>query len=585
MKKHNKLHLLILVPLLAFFAACSSPQNDPVPVTPEDQTTEVTQTEAPSNPAPTEEQEDADAQEKVEENYDLDETKTTLLLYSGDARYSQDDGESWSLADTGLWLDTGDRVQVTEGGLAVILFPDGTVVRLEGFSDFELVLNEFDFENGIKRVIGKVWDGSVMVTTLPLPNAESIFQLWSMTTFIDLPYDASVAVPLDGMDLIPEEERLAFGALMHEDIDGEALFSFSGYPDFYALEIIEADILLIKTEPDAEQFTQLNLPFRENIENEFELEGMLDYAASLVEKSRTATSITELDVYGYSLYEEGDLSENQVLYTLFPVSELDEFLDDGDDDEEPGEFLAYVRSYPPYKRHKLIYKYYKRVPDIFSLEILMQIKKYNLGCDKTSGLGCTIPESCNQDTGEGCELASGCNIITRKGCQRAYLSCIAYVNCDWAPCGKRPVVTHFCKPRIRTYCDPDVEGDCYNSLVSSTTQLSGVSGETDTSDPAASDETTQETETSEPEQLAGVSLPLELVQNPELAGQPLYDPNDPESTKPFYNEEFWQSQPGIIDDDDMDDDSGWCTCTASVPPNYPPPPPEMDMTYRCWCSE
>lgn len=37
------------------------------------------------------------------------------------------------------------------------------------------------------------------------------------------------------------------------------------------------------------------------------------------------------------------------------------------------------------------------------------------------------------------------------------------------------------------------------------------------------------------------ALPLDLVQNLDLAGQPLYDLNDQPSQEPFYDADYWQS--------------------------------------------
>ena len=173
----------------------------------------------------------------------------------------------------------------------------------------------------------------------------------------------------------------------------------------------------------------------------------------------------------------------------------------------------------------------------------MQLEKYNKGCDIRTGLGCAIPEGCDRESGEGCEFTSGCNIITREGCDIPYIHCVVYTNCDWAPCGVKPVIQTFCKPVVRTYCDPDIAGDCDKYLKT--------------------------------------SLPLDVVQNPEKAGEPVCDPNTPGSCAPLYNEEFWKE----YDEWDEDENIEWCTCIAEVPPGYPPPPPSMDMTYRCWCSD
>jgi len=565
MKKSSYLFILSVIFLL--LASCSSkPTAVLVPDTPEP-TPELIEA------APTD---DPDSVETVVEDavFEIEETKTTLLVYGGEVRVSHDAGDSWIYTGTGLWLESGDRIQVSDGGIALILFPDGSLIRLEGFTDFELVLNEFDFEAGTKRVIGRVLEGAALVTTVPLPNAESLFQLWLMTGLIDLLYNPAQAIQLDQAEQVPKEDRIAFGAAIREEFDGESLFSYSAMVDFYVLEIVEGEYVLIKTKPLEGQFSQYDIPFRENIEHEFELEGLLDMAGGVIEMSHVVESITDLDFFGYSMIEEGELADNQILYSFFPTEELDEFLEEADDLAEKQEFINYVRSRPSYKRHQLHYRYYKRIPDIFDPAILLMIDQYNMGCDIRSGLGCGIPEGCNKDNGEGCELTSGCNIITREGCDKAKLSCIAYTNCDWAPCGRRPVVTHFCKPRIRTYCDPNVTGDCDEYLTSNaeapvtdsaTDQVSGSDTETDTgTDTGTTDENEagQSSDTGTDQATSSgdsfiTTIPIDLVQNAEKAGEPLIDPNDPVS----------------------------CTCTASVAPGYPPPPPWMDMTYRCWCSD
>lgn len=592
MKKINPI-LIAAVSVLLLTSCSSRPTAVPVPDTPEP-TPELIE------PAPTtEENEETPAEEVV---FEIEETKTTLLVYSGDARISRDGGETWGLADTGLWLESGDRLQITPGGIAVILFPDGSLIRLEGFSDFELVLIEFDFEGGTKHIIGRIWDGSALVTTVPLPNQESLFQLWSMTSLIDLPFDPEHAVLLDQAETIPEENRLAFGAANREDLDGEILFNFadSVLPDFYSLEIVDGDYILIKTRPIEGQYSYYLIPYRDNLKNEYELEGLLDLAGGVIKKSHTVESIADLDFYGFSMIEEGSLSENQVLYSMIPSEELIEFL--MEDPEEKQEFVNFIKSTPSYKRYQLHYRYYKTIPDIFAADILLMIDKYNLGCDIRTGLGCPLPDDCDQGSGSGCELVSGCNPVTREGCEKAKLSCIAYTNCDWAPCGRRPVITHFCKPRVRKYCDPAIPNDCDEYLLSSLDQLAEI-GEmnwpTDTSSSADTDSGTStgtgfggESGNSQSDQMAFYAIPLELAQNSELAGQPLYDPNESTMLAQFYNNDYWE---GLLayyrslygeygDDRNDEEDIEWCTCTASHE-GYPDPPPWIDPTYPCWCSD
>jgi hypothetical protein len=153
---------------------------------------------------------------------------------------------------------------------------------------------------------------------------------------------------------------------------------------------------------------------------------------------------------------------------------------------------------------------------------------------------------------------------------------------------------------MRTFCDPDVPGECFATTATSAGISSDPSDLPDTDVPdnedgstdTASDESGTEVEVTLAQLTAGPALPLEIIQNPDLAGQPLYDPNDPQSTAPFYNSNYWEllleyyrKLYGDFGDDDWDEeDIEWCTCTASYA-GYPPPPPWIDMTYRCWCSD
>ena len=310
---------------------------------------------------------------------------------------------------------------------------------------------------------------------------------------------------------------------MREEIGGETLLSYSEAV-LYALEIIDGETLLIKTQPVDDQITQFDVPFRDNIEDEFTLEGMLDIAVGLVELSSRVDSLKELNFYGYSMIEVGALSENQTLYSIFPVEQLDEFLEEAGDQTEKEVFMAEVQSSSAYKRHILQSRYYKLIPDIFSPESLMMSVKSNLGCEITTGMGCAIPEGCDLASGEGCEFTSGCNIITREGCAIPLQNCVVYTNCSQESCVIKPVIQTFCKPRVRTYCNPEITGDC--------------------------------------DQYLDTSLPLELVQDPVQAGQPLVDPTQPQSLRKFYNPDFW----GVYDDwDDEDESNG-----APVPPRCRP---------------
>ena len=68
-------------------------------------------------------------------------------MIEGDARISQDNGNSWTSTGTGQYLLAGDEIQLSEDGLAFIFYFNGAVIRLEGPSDYQLMLAEFNTDS------------------------------------------------------------------------------------------------------------------------------------------------------------------------------------------------------------------------------------------------------------------------------------------------------------------------------------------------------------------------------------------------------------------------------------------------------
>lgn len=573
MHRHTK-WFAILIALTLFASACSASTADPTTTTPVATTAAATTTQAPSTTTASESTTTAVEEQLEDISFAIEEGTTTLLRLVGDARASRDDGETWFYAESGLWLETGDRIQVPEGGISLILLQDGSIIRLEGFADFKLVRAEFDLDTGARRIIGYLLDGAAMVSTTPLPTADSLFQLWSLTTFIDLPFDPDTAVPLNRAATVPEEERLTFGAAVREDLDGEALFTYDATPaDLYALEIIEGDVVVFRIEGTSGQFTELRIPYRDEIQDEFTLEGLVDIAAALVEASRT-TGPLELDVLGNSLVEEGELADGETLFSLVETTEVAELLAEGSDERQA--YLDEVRQHPRYLRWAGFSRVdYLEIPDIFAPEILMGISAFNLGCDIRSGLGCSIPAGCNTETGDGCTFVSGCNIVTRDGCATARLRCATWTQCD--PSYRYSCVIQLrrtvCRPDVKTFCDPEKPGDCDRYIIETAATDEAADGTSTTTISAATNEQS--------------SITTELATDAARAGQPLMNPNDVTGCLIFMNADWWLGQAAAagVQDDFDDEDIEWCRCRASVPPGYPAPPPWMDMTYRCFCDE
>lgn len=458
----------------------------------------------------------------------IEADKNVLVLIEGTARLSRDHGNSWTATGTGQWLETGDELQLSEDGLALIFFFSGAVLRLEGPSDFELVLSESDAESGATQLIGRLWQGYALFETNPLPTPDSIFQLLVMTSFIDVEYDEELAAKTgNSTDLDPDLSIIAGGLL---DEENEMLFHFRGPAALYVLDLDPegGDTIAGGFFPGEQELTTLEIAFFEDVMDEIALESFAPIAAHLIHQYQHAGIMAEKGLLGYVLSEVEPLDGGQILY-FFEDQSLSAISAPGrayakslsqphsalvmlaaqsspmlvSDTQQQSTYLGRVTRYTT---RELLFA--ARNPQATNTEVkILYGNKKGFGCNPYSGYGCPAPAGCDQASGKKCTLSTGCNVVTKEGCRMTTITCQKYgkYNSDGHLIGSKLV----CPASKQPGCNPNIAGDCAR----------------------------------------------------------------------FYDPDAWKN----FEEDD--DEAEWCWCRAKVPKGWPPPPPWMDMYYRCWCSD
>jgi len=437
------LRLPIIFVLVALIAAACTPAAVP------------TATEAPLPTATAElgdEPVAATQTPQAEQGMPIEPGKNVLVLIKGEARITHDNGGSWTVTGTGQYLEAGDEVQLTGDSLALLFLFNGAVIRLEGASDFELQLAEKDDETGATQIIGRLWEGHGLFETNPLPTPDSLFQLYALTSFIDVDYDAELAQAVDGsFDLDPERTIIAGGTLDDEDED---LYIYRGPATIYVLgwDDYDQDYVAEVYPAENEQVIQVEIDFLVDPRLEANIEGFLDIAGTLVRQYMQGGEVGGEGILGYSLDEVEILNTGET--TIFFLSGLD------------AQGLVTEFETNDGSRVNLIVtaslEYVNGFPQVANVEVMVMAGNDNgFGCDPNTGTGCKIPEGCDLDSGEGCALPSGCNLITKQGCSQTHVSCEIVIQTD--DLGIAIGAELVCPESIQLDCDPNLAGDCDGS--------------------------------------------------------------------------------------------------------------------------
>jgi hypothetical protein len=516
--------LLFLLIFIALLAACSQ-QTEPSPTEIPIQQSQPTE-DTPPSPVPTEVVLPTEISIPTsEEGESVDPDKNILVVIEGEARISQDNGNSWTATGTGQYLVKGDEVQLSEDGIALIFFFNGAVLRLEGPSDYQLMLAETDKGSGATQIIGRLWEGYALFESNPLPTPDSIFQLYVMTSFINIEYDENIAALGTSIDLDPDSSIIAGGVLNEES---EMLYHFRGSASMVVLDWEEDEYIAVEYQGNDESVTSLDIGFVDDFVLESNLEWFTDIAGLLIHQYKQSRDLESSAALGYSLYEIEEQDTGEILYFFemevaaeIPSSNL--LVSYFNPQSQIFKLTSLIQPNPtptpgtqmkPTYLGRVTYRtstallYAARNPQATTTEVkILYTDQAGFGCNPYSGYGCPAPAGCDQGSGDRCTLSTGCNVVTKEGCKKTTVTCKKYGQYrDGALIGTKLV----CPASKQPGCNPNISGDCDK----------------------------------------------------------------------FYSPDAWKK----FEEDD-DDDIEWCWCRAKVPPGWPPPPPWKDMYYRCWCSD
>ncbi len=417
-------------------AACGPPAD--VPETP----ATLAVSEEPSIPTETPE---------VEQGMPIEPGRNVLVLIEGEARITHDNGGSWTATGTGQYLEAGDQIQLTSDGLALVFFFNGAIIRLEGATDFQLQLAELDGQAGATRIITKLWEGYALFETNPLPTPDSVFQLYAMTSFIDVDYDADLAEAVGGAyELDDERSIIAGGSLDDED---EALHIYRGPATIYVLgwDDYDEDYVAEVHPSRPDHVIEVEIDFFVDPRLEANVEGFLDIAGTLVRQYMQSGEVGGEGLLGYTLDEVEILNSGETTIFFLSGFEGQGLVTDFDTNEESRVNLVVTASL----------EYVNGFPRVANVEVLILTGDDGFGCDLSSGVGCQIPEGCDLDSGENCDLPGGCNPVTKQGCAQSHVSCEIVVQTD--NLGSAVSAELVCPESVQLDCDPNRSGDCDDS--------------------------------------------------------------------------------------------------------------------------
>jgi hypothetical protein len=337
-----------------------------------------------------------------------------LEMVLGEARISHDNGTSWEGTDTGQSLQSGDRIQVASGGIALIHLQNGGLFRLEGPTDFILQMAEGDPATGRIDIIGLLWSGRALFQTPPLLTADSKFQLQVMTGLLHARYDAELADAFRAASGMPDDLLLVGGGFLDEDMEIEGVVHFQGPVSLVEAEQAKVDFPMLEHRADGRSAGMtVTIPYREDVDSELAIEAFLPTAGFLITGVRQNPALELPNAMGYILFDLGAAEAGEEAYLAAPEADalfLETLLSD------PANGAVLIQQYRPSLRSVVQSFRYATIPDILSANSLILLQNSAYGCDPTSGAGCPLPDGCDPDGGAGCGLAGGCNPVTGEGC-------------------------------------------------------------------------------------------------------------------------------------------------------------------------
>ena len=391
----------------------------------------------------------------------IEPDKNTLIITTGYGRILKNGVKDWTAVVSGEWLENGDQIQLTEDSNAMIWLRDGSLIAFSGPTDFRLINADKDSASGRIKVTGQLFTGMVLAQVVPLPTADSIFQIHFATNLISVDYSESAAVEYKKGTVEAEDVSAYFGGELGEDED--TFIQIQGPLKMYDVQKVGENYYAVEYPSPADSSAEINIPVLDDETIEGEIQSLLPeigVAMRLLTSSQPASMGAEsvLKVIANGILPSGGkqrvigFSTTDGSAMEIPFSKIKTVKPD-----------LYQMSLPQLTLIPSESTSGQSATHGMSRKILMNaslfLPAHELGsrysqkiCRPEYGYGCKYPAGCDKKTGQGCELATGCNLVTRKGCQKARKHCLTG--------GTMLTICYRTYPKYALKCKANVKGDC-----------------------------------------------------------------------------------------------------------------------------
>lgn len=362
----------------------------------------------------------------------IEPDKNTLIITTGYGRILKNGVKDWTAVVSGEWLENGDQIQLTEDSNAMIWLKDGSLIAFSGLTDFKLINADKDPASGRIKVSGQLFTGMVLAQVVPLPTADSIFQIHFATNFISVDYSESAAAEYKKGAVEAEDVATYFGGELGEDED--TFIQIQGSLKMYDVQKVGENFYAVEYPSPADSSAEINIPVLDDDTIEGEIQSLLPeigVAMRLLTSSQPASMGAEsvLKVIANGILPSGgkqrvigfsttDGSAMEIPFSKIKTVKPDLYqmslpqltlIPPDDTSGQPAthgmsrKILTNVGLFLP--AHEQKSHYIRRI------------------CRPEYGFGCKYPAGCDKKTGNGCELTTGCNLVTKNGCKKLILTC------------------------------------------------------------------------------------------------------------------------------------------------------------------
>lgn len=453
--------LMVSLGLVVFLiVSCASPAASPeaataIPTSTTPSEMKPTDASSPMTKSPT-----SDGFTPSADDIAIDADKNTLIIASGYGRILKNGAKDWTAVVSGEWLENGDRIQLTNDGNAMIWLKDGSLIRFSGLTDFRLIEADKNPVSGRVTIAGQLLNGLLTARVIPLPTADSNFQIYFFTNLFSVKYSETARTKFENEKNSDESAIYFLGALGEEE---DTFWQIQGTSELYDVQKSGQNYYAVEYPSFSDSSSEIAIPVLEDENIEEEIQSMLpdigrsiNLLGSSLSASQDIESVLHVvaegnlqdgnkqRVIGLSLYDNGTTTIPSRMKTVQPTKfemSLPQLTFIPAENKSGGtKTNGMGRSLPTFGT-------FLHLSGGGSSAVIIQYI-----CRPEYGFGCKYPAGCDKKTGDGCELATGCNLVTKKGCLKPTYYCAMGV------AGKQ-----ICSPTFREYalrCDANKKGDC-----------------------------------------------------------------------------------------------------------------------------